>query len=189
MLTISLRTARLNQDYRGNSHEKDGQVSKLLFFGLDEIELADTELCALNGDPMLYRGLYDTSKAQPVTILKGFKPLELEEGIENAAITVRLRGGAEYRFTGCTLSKLRVNTSNAGAPLLSLKVETAPALDASLAELVASMGELVDAEIHGAQKSDQQDLPLNSHGTDEQPEQGEEKRGRRGNGRQSAGAH
>lgn len=168
MLTISARTARLNQDYRGNSHEKDGQVSKLLFFGLDEIELAEPELCALNGEPLLFRGLYDTSKPQPVTILKGFKPLELEEGIEGACITVRLRGGSVYRFTDCTLSKLRVNTNNAGAPLLSLKVETAPALDASLAELVASMGELVDAEIHGTQKSDQQDLPLNTHGTGEQ---------------------
>lgn len=184
MLTISLRTARLNQDYRGNSHEKDGQVTKQIFFGLDEIELADNELCALNGDPMLYRSLYDTSKPEARCILSGFKALELEEGIESAAVTVRLRGGREFKFVGCEITKIRVNHANAGAPLLSVKVETAPALDASLSEFVASMGELVDVEIHGAQKSDQQDLPLNSHGTGEQPDQAEAKR--RGNGRQPA---
>lgn len=189
MLTITSRTARLNQDYRGNSHEKDGQVTKQLFFGLDEIELAETELCAINGDALLYRGLYDTSKAQPVTILKGFKPLELEESIEGAAITVRLRGGTEFKFVGCTLTKIRVNTANAGAPLLSMKVETAPALDASLAELVAAMGELVDAEIHsGTTKTEQQDLPLNRHGEGEETDEHATRKSRKRNGSQ-VGAH
>lgn len=187
MLSISSRTARLNQDYRGNSHEKDGQVSKLMFFGLDEIEPSEAELCALNGDPHLYRGLYDTSKPEPVSILTGFKPLELEEGVENACVTVRLRGGSTYKFAACILTKIRVNTANPGAPLLSLKVEAQPALDASLAELVASMGELVDAEIHGTQASDQQEIPLNKHGEGEQPDKARPRK-RRGNG-EGATAH
>jgi hypothetical protein len=168
MLNISTRTARLNQDYKGKSNEREGEVTKLLTFGLDEIELDERELCALNGDPQLHRGIYDTSKPEARCILKGFKPLQLEEDIEGAAVTVRLRGGAEYRFTGCTISKIRVNHANPGQPLLSCKVKTAPALDASVAEFIANMGELVDVELHGSQKTDQQDLPLNSHGTGEQ---------------------
>jgi hypothetical protein len=170
MLTLSSRTARLNQDYKGKTKEKDGEVTKLLTFGIDEVELDESELGAITGEAHAHRALVNRTKDGPRPVFTCFKPLQLNEDVENVAVTVRLRGGAEYKFAGCHLSKIRIAVQPSGAVTLSAKVLAIPALDASLADLVANFGELVDVEIHGTQPSDQAQLPLNSHGTGEQPE-------------------
>jgi hypothetical protein len=172
MLSLSLRTARLNQDYNGKTKEKEGEVTKLLSFRVDEIELDESELGAITGEAHAYRALVDQTKDGPRPVFSCFKPFQLVEDIENVAVTVRLRGGAEYKFAGCHLSKNRVSVQPSGVPTLSVKILATPALDASLADFVANMGELVDVEIHGAQASDQKQLPLNTHGEGEQPPAG-----------------
>jgi len=183
MLSLNLRPARLNQDHRGKSKEVNGEVTKLLTFGIDAMLLDESELGALTGVAHAFRSLFDTSGAQPEPVLPCFKPQQFLEDIEGAAVTVRLKGGAEYRFTNCVLSKLRVHVVT-GGPQLSCKVLTAPALDATLAPLVANFGELVDVELHGSTPSDQKELPLNSHGTGAQSDAAKPKR--RGSSHQAA---
>ena len=187
MLTISRRTARLNQDYSGKSHEKKGEVTKLLSFGLDEIELDERELGAITGEPHAHRALVNTTKDGPRPVFTCFKPFQLEEDIENVAVTVWLRGDQSFKFTACHLSSNRISVQPSGVPTLSVKILATPALNASLAEFVANMGELVDVEIQGAQKSDQAEMPLNTHGNGEQPEG--KPRGRRRKSEDGATAH
>lgn len=178
MLSISSRTARLNQDHAGKSKEKDGEITKLLKFGLDEVEIDEQELGAITQEPHAARALINSTKNGKRPTFSCFKPFQFDEDVENAAITVRLRGGNEYKFTACVLSKIRLKFSEEGVPVLSFKVLTAPALDARYAEFIASFGELVDVEIHGTQASDQKSLPLSTVGTNDAPEAGSKKRGR-----------
>ena len=188
MLTISLRTARLNQDHSGKTKEKDGEVTKLLRFGIDEVELDENELGAMTGEPHAARALVNNTKNGKRGFFQCFKPYQFtdEFDTETACVTVRLRGGEEFKFTGCKISKQRVAViHDSGEVVYSCKVQAAPALDARYAQFIASFGELVDVEISGAQAQDQKQLPLSKHGEGEAPEQGG-KRGRKGNGSQPA---
>lgn len=190
MLSLSSRTARLNQDHAGKSKEKDGEITKLLKFGLDEVEIDEQELGAITQEPHAARALINSTKDGKRPTFSCFKPFQFNEDVENAALTIRLRGGSEFKFTACELSKIRVNVSEEGVPVLSFKVLTAPALDARYAEFIAAFGELVDVEIHGTQASDQKSLPLARIGTGEQPE-GDDKprRGRKSKNGAEATAH
>lgn len=160
MLSISMRPARLNQDYRGKTKEKEGEVTKLLSFGLDEIELKGEELCVITGEPHAVRALFNDDQGVLRPLFKCFKPFQFDDEIENAAVTIRLHGGAEYKLTGCKLTKIRAKLEDDGVTDLSMKVQCAPVLDKSLAELVANFGEVVDVEIYGVQEIDQEQLPL-----------------------------
>lgn len=179
MLSLSSRTARLNQDYKGKSKEKDGEVTKLLTFGIDECEIDEQELGAITGEANAARALISTSKGVKRPTFSCFKPFQLDEDVENAAVTVTLRGGSEHKFTGCKITKIRVKFTEEGVPVLSYKVLAAPALDARHAEFIANSGELIDVEVHGTQASDQASLPLAKIGDNEVPEAGGKKRGRR----------
>lgn len=185
MLSLSLRSARLNQDHRGSSKEKDGEITKTLNFGLDEVEVDEQEIGAITGEPHAARALLNTSKHGKRPFFSCFKPRQFNEDVENAAITVRLRGGSEYKFVGCHLSKIRLKISDEGVMTLSFKILTAPALDARYAEFIANFGEMVDVEIHGTQASDQKSLPLSTIGTNDAPETSDAKprgKGRKGKG-------
>lgn len=179
MLSLNMRPARFNQDYRGKTQEKDGTITKKLHFGLDEIGLDETDLGAFTGEAHAYRSLYNTGGAQAEPYLACFKAYAFHEDIDNAAVTVRLHGGTEYKFTGCKLTKIKLRPTSGGVTMVSCKVEATPALDASLAELVANFGEIIDVEMHGTQPSDQQDLvtEANKFGEGEQSQE-PKKRGR-----------
>ncbi len=178
MLSLTQRTAKLNQDHAGSSDEKDGKVTRYLKFGLEDVPVDENELGAITGEPHAYRSLYNTGGAQPVPYFRCFKPLELLEDLKGACVEVRLHGGTEFKLTDCHLSKIRLTPSDGGNTLLSCKVECESPLDKRLAELVKNFGEIVDVTIHsGATKTDQADLPLSTVGDNEQPE-GKRKPGR-----------
>lgn len=185
MLSLTQRTAKLNQDHAGSSDEKDGKVTRYLKFGLEDVPVDENELGAITGEPHAYRSLYNTGGAQPLPYFRCFKPLELLEDVKGACVEVRLHGGTEFKLTDCHLSKIRLMPFDGGVTLLSCKVECESPLDKRLAELVKNFGEIVDVTIHsGATKTDQVDLPLSTIGTNESPETGDAKpRGRKGKGR------
>jgi hypothetical protein len=181
MLSLNLRPARLNQDHSGKSHEKEGQVTKLLKYGLDDIPLDAQEMGVITQEPYAARALYDEDK-QGVKrpFLACFNPLHFNESIEGAYVMVRLKGGKELKHTECKLTGISFTKTEGGTTLMSLKVTTAPALDASLAEFYSQFGEQVDVEIRGELPGAQKDLPLNSHGAGEQTESAKPKRKPRG---------
>lgn len=171
MLRLDLRPAKLNQDHKGKATEKDGVVSKLLTFGIEDIPIDKDELPVLLGEPHAYAALYNTRKDQvPEPFLKCFKALEFEDGMTGAFVGVRLKGGTELQLKDCKLIKIKIALAVGGVSLMSCKVQCAPDLDDTFTELVDNFGQAVDVEIRGDLPSDQQDLPLNKHGTGEQSE-------------------
>lgn len=181
MLSLNLRTARLNQDHSGKTHEKDGEVTKLLTFGLDEVELDPSEVGVLTREPHAARALFNDDKGVLRPIFTCFKPMQLAEKIKDAYVLVRLTGGVEYKFTGCTLSKIRLALEEGGKVILSCKVQCAPALDKGFAKFIDAFGDTAEVELRGEPPGAQADLPLNRHGEGEQPEGGKT-RGRRKGG-------
>lgn len=163
MLSLNLRPARLNQDHTGKSHEKDGEITKLLTYGLDDIPLDAQELGVITREPHAARAMYNDDKGVLRPIFTCFKPREFDEDIEGAYVMVRLHGGTEIKHTSC-------------------KVTTAPALDQSLAEFYSQFGEIVDVELRGEMPGAQKDLPLNTHGTGEQTETPKKRKPRGPNG-------
>lgn len=169
MLSISSRTARLNQDYSGNSKEKDGEVTKFITFGLDEVELSAEEVGAITGNAYIARAMINDTKDGPRPMFVGFKPLQLEETIKGAGVTIRLRGGDVVRqFIDCKVSKIRFSVNDIGTILMSCKVKTAPPLDAKHSKFIASAGEYIDVELNGSSKADQADA-FERTGDNEQP--------------------
>jgi len=192
MFALTSRPAKLNQDHSGSSKEKDGRVTKFLNFGLEDVPLDETDLGAVTNNAYAYRAMYNLNGAQPEPFFDCFKPREMTEDVENACVEIRLHGGTEFKFTNCTVSKIRLKETKGGITHLSCRVLTESPLNASLAELVQNMGEIIDVAIHGSAPQDQAQMSLNTHGDGEEAEQGENKprgRGRKGRNGQQPGAH
>jgi hypothetical protein len=192
MLRLDLRSAKLNQDHKGKALEKDGVVTKLLTFGLEDIPVDQHEIGVLTGEPHAYAALYNTRTDQvPEPFLKCFKALEFDGQISGAYLKVRLFGGREFEFSDVKVTKTKLALAVGGVSLMSCKVTVIPALNASYAELIDQFGQSCEIELRGDLPTDQQDLPLgNKFGEGEQPEQGAGKgRGRKGKGRSQPRAH
>jgi hypothetical protein len=186
MLTLTNREAKLATKHSGDAKEVDGNELRTLTVELQEVMLDDTELNALLGEPHAHRSLYNTARDGSVSpFLRCFKALELEKPIDGAFVKLEF-DGREITFTSCKLSKIRLELREGGDTALTCKVTAEPVLDASLAPLIQRCGHTVFVELRGEPPTAQQDLPLNRHGADEQPEQGARKRGRRGNGQARA---
>lgn len=191
MMRLNLRPAKLNQDHRGKSHEKDGVETKLLIFGLLDVPIDAQEIAVLTGEPHAYAALYNTRKdgvAEP--FFKCFGPLRLKDKLKGAFVKVRLMGGEEFEFADCTISPPEFELTEGGTTLMSCTVECVPALDKRYPEFIAALGQSCDVELRSDLPTDQQDLPLSTHGTGEQPEAGAGKPPRgKGKGRNQARAH
>lgn len=183
MLSLTLRPARLNQDHKGKSHEKEGEITKLVTYGLDNIPLDEHEMGVITREPHAARALYNEDKeGVKRPFLACFDPLSLSENIEGAYVMVRLKGGTEIKHSNSKISGISFSRTEGGTTLMSCKVTTAPTLDASLAEFYSQMGEQVDVELRGEPPGAQADLPLNTHGTGEEPETEKPKRGKKPKG-------
>lgn len=184
MLSLSTRDARLGQKYSGKplkSGEPDSP--RTLTFEIEDIELDAQELNVLLAEPHAHASLYNHTRDGIRPFLKCFKALELEGAIEGAYVSVSwLSASVDFRFTAAKLTAVKLTLgADEGKTFMRAKVTVEPTLDESLAELVAQMGKAVVIELRGEPPGAQKDLPLNSHGTGEQPD--EAKPRRRGNGR------
>lgn len=170
MLTLNRRTCQLGGHHSGKTKEKDGQVVKLLTFELEAIELDERELNAFLSEPHAWRSLYNNGPDGITPFLRCFKALELEKSIEGAHVTLIYGlGEQEIAFNDCKLSKIKLALCEGGSTLLSCKVTTAPTLDETLAELFDQFGKPIECVLRAVPPGAQQDLPLNQHGTGEQP--------------------
>lgn len=175
MLTLSSREAMLGAKHSGNTVERDGAQVKQLTFELAEVMLDASELNCLLGEPHAHNSLYNHSRDGVRPFLKCFRSLELLKGIDGAFVQLTW-SACEFSFVDCKLSKVKLELREGGETALSCKVTCAPALDETLAELFDKLGAEVSVELRAEPPTAQQDLPLNTHGTDEQPETGKRKR-------------
>lgn len=188
LLTLDRRECQLGGDHSGKTKEKDGQVTKLLTFELQDVSLDERELNAFLREPHAWRSLYNDGPDGITPFLKCFKALELEDSIEGAYVgLIYGLGENEMQFTECKLSRIKLALCDGGVTKLSCKVTTAPVLDETLPELFEQFGSRIECEIRAEPPGAQQDLPLNKHGEGEQPAQ-PRKRGR-GRPRKNGEAH
>jgi hypothetical protein len=183
MLRLDLRPAKLNQDHKGKATEKDGVVTQQLTFGVEDIPVDEHEIAVITGEKTAARAMYDYSDGVPRPLFTCFKPYEIDGSIDHAYVKVRVSGGEEFEFVDSKLTKVRFKPQVGGQTLMSMKVTSPPALTEAYARLVAQFGHTVDIEIRGDLPTDQQDLPLNTHGTGEQSDKAKPRgRGRRAKG-------
>lgn len=173
MLTITQRECRLGAKYSGKLVEKDGDEHRTVKFELENIVLEANELNALLGEPHAHRALYDTSRSGVRPFLKCLKALELAKACESARVTLSWSMGAEQVvFPDAKLTKLKLELQEGGLTAMSCVVESEPALDETLTELLARLGHGIEVEIHAEQYGAQQDLQLgNRFGEGEQPDE------------------
>lgn len=184
MFSLSTRDARLGAKYSGkplDAKQIDGP--RTLTFEIEEIELDSQELNVLLAEPHAHASLYNHTRDGIRPFLKCFKALELDGAIEGAYVAVSwLSAENDFKFTTAKLTGVKLTLGlEDGKTFMRTKVTVEPALDESLAELIAQMGKAITIELRGEPPGAQQDLALNTHGTGEQGEKPAKRRGR-GNG-------
>lgn len=172
MLTLNLRECWLGPKYSGKVETVEGRKIRPLQFEVDSFSLGQRELNALVGDPNAWDRLYlNDPDTGIVPFLKGFKTMELEATIKNAAVRLQYGENFEHEmfFMGCKLRKLKLVLCEGGDTALSCDVKTKPTLDSTLAELFEFFDEKVRAELVFMEPNAQADLPLNTAGLGEEP--------------------
>ena len=189
MLRLDYRPARLNQDHSGKGKEVAGVVTKMLVFSVLEIPLDEGELCQFTGDAYAARLLFDEVKGVKRPTMPWLGTITPNIVLKGAFVKVRLPGDRLYEFKDCKVEGIawtREEEGN-GTTLMACKVTTAAPLDSTYGQFIEALGGICDIAIDSELTSDQQDLPLSTHGEDEQAELGEEeqkprRRRRKGNG-------
>lgn len=171
MLTLDKRCCWLGPDYSGKVTAEDGQTIRTLVFELQQLMLTEHELNALLGEPHAWASLYNDSPEGAVPFLKCFKSLEFNKPIEDAHVSVLFGLDTVFDFAGVQLSKIKLSLCEGGLTALSCKVRTAPTLDETLGQFFEQIGCPIDCEVVLIPPNVQQDLPLNTHGLGEQPQE------------------
>ena len=179
MLTLSQRDCFLDAKYSGKKVK--GKDARTLKFTLTDVPIYRNELNAILGEPHAYESLFDTSKPVHRPYLRCIKALELKTKLVASHVEIWYHlGKSKVAFKNVTISKVKIHFEGRddALPHMSCEVETEPDLNQTFIDLIERMGTSVEAEIHAQNPADQKDLPLNSHGTGEEPEVGKSPRGR-----------
>lgn len=186
MLTLNLRDCWLGPKYSGKVETVEGRKIRPLVFEIDSFSLGDRELNALLGQPNAWDRLYHAGDGgEVVPFLRGFKTLELEAAIKNAAVRVQYGPNFEHEmfFIGAKLRKLKLVLCDGGTTALSCQVKTKPTLDDTLSGLFEYFDEKVRGELVFMPPYAQAELPLNTAGVGEQREDQLRAPAKRGRGR------
>jgi hypothetical protein len=165
MLTLTQRLGTLDAKAKlATRTAKDGEEYSQLVFEVTELEVDDSEVCAIFASPNAYRAIKALHQA-----VKGVKSIELEEKIEGATVIVRLAAvsaanGPEFTFNDCRIDKLKLGRLESDALQCSYRVTAKPALNGHFGELVARFGHTAMIELRSESPNAQADLPLNGVG-------------------------
>lgn len=189
MITITQRDCRLGPKYQGKHHEaKDTKPERqTLKVQLEGIELDETEFNALFQDPNAWRLLHDT-EGPALKLLQKFELKGLT--FDGAHVTLfHSLGAKRIEMAKAKLSKVTLHIHDeeaSGATTLALTIEGEPPMNAGLVQLLERVGQGIEVEIRADHPDAQKDLPLNTHGTGEQPDKpGRRRRGGRSRPRSS----
>lgn len=182
MITISQRDCRLGPKYAGRFIEakEANPERKTIKLQIEGIEVDEAEFNALFQDPHAWSLLHD-GDAAALKLLQSFELKGLT--FEGAHVTLwHSLGARRIDIARAKLSKVTLciaDESASGATTLAVTIEGEPPLDASLVEVLERVGQGIECEIRADHPEAQEDLPLNTHGTGEQPEGTRKRRGRR----------
>ncbi|MEY4760667.1 MAG: hypothetical protein RLZZ200_523 [Pseudomonadota bacterium] len=187
MITITQRDCRLGPKFAGKHNEaQDAKPeSRTLKVQLEGIEVDEAEFNALFQDAHAWQLLHGTD-GPSLRLLKKFELKGLK--FEGAHVVLYHSLGAEMiEIKQAKISKVTLHIADeeaSGATTLSLTVDGEPPLNAKLVKLIERIGNGIEVEIRADHPEAQKDLPLNTHGTGEQPATGKPgRRARSGRGR------
>lgn len=179
MLTITEKHCRLGKISNNLPKHGDEEVTEFTI-PVTELMLEREEINALVGDPYFDRSLFNVkgSLHEPTEGLRKFDPLKFTERYEGASVTITVAGDRELNFENVKLYDITVKPVPGGLVDLSMKIQLMPGLgqenlvlqEAQHCEVKIS---ITDAKV-ALKKGGQKELPLNSFGSGEEPEQGAE---------------
>lgn len=175
MLSIDERPCHIGGHINATTEKHGEDDVSAADIKLDGIMLTDVELNSLLNDPFASRAMFNREKGKlNEPMFPQFKPFVLKENYEHA--TVYLRVGLSndtLQFTDCKLKRLTLEPQTGGMTKLSLSVRVRPEDDSVIATLFRYMNHdanvlIADAVV--AEKGNQKDLALNTHGEGEEPD-------------------
>ena len=168
MMHITQRTCVLGGKFSGKK-VKDREARSIQL-ELSGIMLDENELNSLLGEPHAHRSIYNTNGKEITPYLKRLKALELSNSWEGAEVTLWYSGATlRLDLPKAKLTKIRLTPLTGGETHMSCNVESEPTLDRKLVDLIERVGSGIECEIRADHPEEQEDLPLNSHGTGERP--------------------
>lgn len=173
LLTLNLRECWLGPKYSGKVETIEGRKIRPLIFEIDSLLLNDRELNALLANPHAWSRLYEqTPEGAIVPFMDCFKSMEFCKPIKGASVGIQYGEQFEHAmtFNDCKLTTIKLSLIDGGLTAFSCKVKTKPTLDDTLAELFEYFDERIRAELVFMPPRVQQDLPLNTAGLGEVPQ-------------------
>ena len=179
MLTLDKRPARIGGSMNSRTEKHGDEDVPALDIPLEGLMLTKEELNALTGDPYMHDALFSHRSQGKLDepILRNFRPLVYREKFEEGQVLLRVGLGAdiEVDLKDVKLARVTLEPQVGGLTACSVQIQCRPTAE-TVAQLWPYMGHEVDAEVTFGKKSakgeKQAELPLNSFGKGEEPEQG-----------------
>jgi hypothetical protein len=179
MLTLDKRPCRIGGSLNSRTEKHGDEDVPALDVPLEGLMLTKEELNALTGDPYMHDALFSHRSQGKLDepILRMFRPLVLREKFEQGQVllTVGLGADIEIELKDVKLARVTLEPQVGGLTACSVQVQCTPSAE-TVAQLWPYMGHDVDCELTFGKKATksekQRELPLNSFGEGEAPEQG-----------------
>lgn len=166
-----------------NNLEKHGEKDVTAFdIPISAVTLKPEQFNALSEDAYADRWLFSDKADIREPNLSKFEPLVLRDTFEEALVAMKV-GGDAFSFADARIKDVQFEGKRGGDILCSFNVRVRPENDKQILQLIAYQNREISIDIQDAKVCmkggrRQQELPLNTHGEGEQPEQGAKKRGR-----------
>lgn len=186
MLTLDKRPCRIGSSLNARNEKHGDEDVPALDIPLEGLMLTKEELNALLEDPYAHDALFNHRSKGKVDepVFRKFKPLVYREKFEEAQVllTVGLGADIEIEFKGVKLARVTLDPQVGGLTECSVQIQCTPSAE-TVAQLWPYMNREVDCELSFGKKAvkaeKQKELPLNTFGDGEAPEQGDKPKRRR----------
>lgn len=151
-LNLSQRPAKLaHLNLRPENH---GEERKQAFdVKLTEIPIDSTELGQLLGESEASKRLYVQRESRLEPVFPHLEALKLDGKIEGATVLIAIGLQKKpIRFEECKIAKISIELKSGGGSLLTLTVQTLPAITKEILPLIEANGSEVDVEIYVSQQ-------------------------------------
>jgi hypothetical protein len=179
MLTLDKRPCRIGGSLNSRTEKHGDEDVPALDIPLEGLMLTKEELNALTGDAYMHDALFSHRSQGKLDepILRMFRPLVMREKFEEGQVLLQVGLGAdiEIELKDVKLARVTLEPQVGGLTACSVQVQCTPTAE-TVAQLWPYMGHEADCELTFGKKvtkaEKQKELPLNSFGEGEQPEQG-----------------
>jgi hypothetical protein len=169
MFSINDRGATIGANINSRGEHHGDELVTAIDIPLEEIMLDERELCALLGEPLAWRALFNAERGggHVLPLFPKIKPIGLKEKIEEASVTINFGLDDWIRVVPAKIAKIQLEPREGGLTAMSCSVQCTPELTEPLAHLLGKLKHDVSVTIDGGQFGAQEELPLNTAGEGE----------------------